>query len=183
MIRLAAMALGLALMSLPAAAQVTANDGAAHDSGGWRPVITTDAEFLRVATSANLLEIVSSQLALEQAQSEEVRRFAEQMIADHTAATQELARVSGTPAPDLTADPAALLDTHHAERLAALRGTAAESFDAAYVTLQRQAHEEAIYLFQDYATNGQEGPVKEFAEATLPKLQSHFDAAQDLPSE
>ena len=172
--------LALVLSGLPALAQTTANDGAAVDAGGQPPMVTTDAAFIRQAASGNLLEILSSEQAARRGQSAEIRDFAIRMVADHKAAGAALAKAAGQPALDATADPTAMLDPRHADLLATLDG--AEAFDSAYVSLQRQAHEEAIALFQDYATNGEDGPVKEFAEATLPSLQPHLTAAQALPT-
>lgn len=171
-------ALALMLAVAPALAQTTSNDGAAVDQGGAPPLVTNDADFVRLATSSNLLEILSSEQAAQRAQTEAVRDFAARMVTDHHTATARLAEVSGMPAPDPAADPSAMLDPRHAALLTQL--DSATDFDAAYVQLQLQAHEEAVALFQDYATNGQEGAVKDFAEATLPTLQQHLEAAQAL---
>lgn len=164
--------------TLPALAQTTSADSPSTDAGGQMPAVTTDEDFLRLANSANLLEIRSSEMVLEQTQSPEIRTFAETMIADHTAAAEEMAQIAGTapPAPDA---PDIMLEPPHATLMSQLEA-AEGSPDAAYVDLQRQAHEQAVALFTDYATNGQDGAVKDFAEATLPKLQEHLQMVQNL---
>ncbi len=172
------MLVGLSL-TLPAVAQTTSADGPAADSAAGVG-ITKDADFLRLATSANILEIRSSEMARDRAASDAVKAFAEQMIADHTAAMQGMAEASGTALPDLSTDLSAMLDPQHATLLQQLDATQGDGFDVAYVTLQNQAHDQAVALFQTYATNGEEGPVKAFAEATLPKLQHHLEMAQSL---
>lgn len=163
-------------VAIPAAAQTTSADSPATDPGGQPPAVTTDEDFLRLATSANLLEIRSSDYILDRTQSDAVRAFAETMIADHTAAGEAMAQAAGTapPAPDL------LLEPPHADLMAQLE-TAGD--DAAYIDLQRKAHENAVALFTDYATNGQEGAVKDFAEATLPELQVHLTMLQDMAND
>src|SRR5688572_26064977 len=57
-----------------------------------RPI--TDAEFITLAGSGGLLEVQSSQLAAQRATSDEVKRFAQQMVADHTKANQEMATLT-----------------------------------------------------------------------------------------
>ncbi|ESW59880.1 MAG: membrane protein [Rhodobacter sp. CACIA14H1] len=175
------LALALLLAALPVAAQTTSADSPSADAGGQPPAVTTDEDFLRLATSANLLEIRSSELILEKTRSPDIRAFAEAMIADHRAAAEQMAQAAGTtpPAPD---SPDIMLEPRHATLMAQLEA-AEGSPDAAYIDLQRQAHEQAVALFTDYATNGQEGAVKDFAGATLPKLQEHLEKVQQLPAE
>lgn len=168
-----------ALAAAPALAQTTSADSPSTDSASGLTV-TNDADFIRLANSANILEIRTSEMAQEKATSPEVKAFADQMVTDHTAAIAELASLSGTTPPDLSADLTDTLDPGHAALLEQLSKVETEGFDASYADVQRQAHEQAIALFQTYATNGQDGAVKEFAEKTLPKLQEHLDKARAL---
>lgn len=46
--------------------------------------VTDPAQFASIASVSNMFEIESSKLAREKASSDEVKAFAEQMIADHT---------------------------------------------------------------------------------------------------
>lgn len=177
--RLFATALAVIVLAMPAAAQTTSADGPAADRAAGLGV-TDEAAFVRLATSSNILEIRSSMLARDRSATDAVKAFAARMIAEHTAASEELARVSGITALDLSGDVSALLDPVHAGLLAEVQTAEGAAFDRAYVRLQVQAHEEAVALFQSYATNGEEGEVKAFAEAALPKLQAHFNMAQDL---
>lgn len=171
--------LTLSLCATPVWAQTTSADGASVDSAAGLGV-TDEADFIRLATSANILEIRSSEMAQEKATMPAVKEFADRMIANHTAASAELASISGTTPPDLSSDLTAALDPAYAALLAQLGKVGAEGFDASYADVQRQGHELAIALFQSYATNGKEGAVKDFAEKTLPTLQDHFEAAQAL---
>lgn len=176
---LAPLAICLMFAALPLMAQTTSADGPAVDSA-TSLTITQDADFVALATSGNLLEIMSGTLALERATTAPAKAFAQQMIADHTAAGRDLAKAAGVAEPDLTADQTAMLHPDHAALLDQLARTEGAEFDTAYGNLQLLAHEQSVALFQNFATNGQEGPVKQFAELTLPKLQEHFLAAQEL---
>ena len=137
--------------------------------------VTSAAEFVPMATSSNLFEIESSQLALQRARSPEVRRFARQMIRDHNLATSRMmavARRSGLPMP-----PPAMIPRHQA-MLATLQ--AAPDFDAAYVSAQVMAHQESVALFSSYGSNGDVPQLAAFAQQTLPTLQMHLEHVQGL---
>lgn len=139
--------------------------------------VTDSAGFTRMAASSNKLEIESSRLAMERSRDREVRRFAGQMIRDHTSASQRMAAVvrrAGLPAapPTLSAKHQAMLDQ--------LAAAGADSFDSAYASLQAQAHEEAIALFSTYAQSGDDPRLADFARRTLPTLQMHANHLQRL---
>ena len=159
------------------AAPAFAQDNAATTSAAVDPAsITEPADFANMAAISNMFELESSTLALERATGEEVKTFAEQMIADHTKAAQEMlpaATEEGlTPPEDL--------DDRHQDMLDQLSDLEGEEFDMAYIQAQVQAHDEAVALFEAYSTNGAEGPLKEFATATLPTLQMHQEHVRGL---
>jgi putative membrane protein len=52
-----------------------------------------------------------------------------------------------------------------------LASTPADQFDNAYITLQAQAHQEAITLFSAYAERGDNPRLVSFARQTLPTLR------------
>jgi putative membrane protein len=132
---------------------------------------TTATEFVPMAAYSNRFEIESSELALERAQSAGVRTFAEHMVRDHTAAGESMMQAVAASGADV-AVPAGL-DARHQQMVDQLQGLNADQFDAAYLQMQRQAHDEAVALFEGYAENGETGPIREFAANTLPVLREH----------
>src|SRR5438128_1749197 len=54
----------------------------------------TDAEFVIKAASGDMFEIASSKLAKDAAQADDVKKFAEHMITDHTKSSKELMEVA-----------------------------------------------------------------------------------------
>jgi putative membrane protein len=132
------------------------------------------AQFATMAASSNLLEIQSSNLALEQSETEEVRTFAEHMIEDHTAASEKM--MTAAEADGVTV-PAQMEDRHQAmlEDLAAAEGA---DFDALYLQMQVQAHEEAVALFDAY--DEADTNLGAFAAETLPTLEEHLTEVQQL---
>lgn len=138
--------------------------------------VTDPAEFATMASISNLFEIETSTVAIEKAESAEVKAFAEQMIADHTKAAQEMAAAASEEG--LT--PATELDERHQQMLDDLENLEGAEFDAAYIEAQVAAHDEAVALFEGYSTSGANGALKEFAAATLPTLKQHQEHVEGL---
>lgn len=157
--------------TLPAAAQ---SAPPAANTGKPGSAMNTDT-FVRTAAMANQFEIDSSRIALQKARGEDVKKFAQQMIDDHTKAGQDmqaaLQQASVTvPAPQEDKQHHALLD----------RIDKASNVDLEYIQAQVKAHQEAVQLFQGYASNGDNAPIRQFASNTLPTLQKHLQHVQDL---
>ena len=133
-------------------------------------------QFATMAAIGNMFELESSTLAIERGTSEEVKAFAEQMIADHTKAAQDMAPAAAEEGVETPTE----LDERHREMLDELSGLEGEEFDAAYLDAQVAAHDEAVALFEGYSSAGPEGALKTFATATLPTLQQHQQHVKEL---
>ena len=70
--------------------------------------------------------------------------------------------------------------TEHTADMEKLQKAKPEEFDAQYIAIQRQAHEEAVKLFSDYSKNGDDPKLKQFAADSLPTLEMHLDHANKL---
>jgi putative membrane protein len=158
------LAMAALVLSLPALAAETA------------PKATQD--FIDTAAVANKFEIDTSELALKYGKGEDVKKFAQEMIDDHTKIGEEFKATLTTA--NIT-PPADGLDMAHKAKYAKLRlFTTANGFDASYISEQLAAHQEAVKLFGDYAANGPTPAVKEFAAKTLPKLEHHLAMVKEL---
>lgn len=138
---------------------------------------TSATAFVSMAAVSDQFEIQTSQLALERSRDPQVRRFATRMIRDHSMSSRRLmalASRSGQPVP------APGLDARHAAMLQTLTATPDAGFDAAYATMQANAHREAITMFQTYASQGDDPALRSFARRTLPTLQMHADMVASL---
>jgi putative membrane protein len=132
----------------------------------------TPQDFATKAANANMLEIDTSKLALKTSKNADVLAFAKQMVADHTKAgtafKAAVAKTTGVTAP-------AALDADAQKKLDDLKAKPAADFDSAYISLQKDAHKDAVNLFDNYSKNGTDASLKAFAGDTLPTLQSHKD--------
>ena len=133
----------------------------------------TPQDFTTKAAIANMFEIETSKLALKMATRADVKTFAKQMVDDHTKAGAKfktaLAATTGVTAP-------AALDDDHQKKLDDLKTKkAGDDFDNAYISAQKDAHSDAVSLFDNYSKNGTDASLKQFATDTLPTLQGHKD--------
>jgi|GEM_PF-4541545 len=70
--------------------------------------------------------------------------------------------------------------TEHTDDMEKLQEAKPDEFDSVYISIQRQAHEEAVQLFADYSKNGDDPKLKQFATDTLPTLRTHLEHANKL---
>ena len=139
-----------------------------------RPV--NDRLFAAAAGVAGLAEVSCSRLAEARAKDEAIRKFARQMIEDHTKANQELTSLASGKAIVLptTLD---LKDQAAVDRLDGLRG---DDFDRCYAKQQYGAHMEALALFEAEAERGQDRDLKAWASKTLPTLKEHLKTIKQI---
>ncbi len=156
----------------------TAQDANQNAATTQNMEINSAEQFVMMASMSDLFEIESSQLALENAKSENVKEFAQQMITDHTANTQKLMQTVKATGGTMKAPEK--LDEPHQEMLESLQGASDANFDAAYMDAQVMAHQQAVALFSSYAENGDNDMLQEFAQQQLPVIQMHYEHAQKM---
>jgi putative membrane protein len=131
------------------------------------------AEFARMAASGDMFEIESSKLALSKAEDPQIKQFAQKLIDDHMASSKKLMSVADQ-------KPPAMLDRKHAVMLEKLKAASGKAFTQAFVSMQVQAHKEAIDLFERYSKQGDDAKLKAFATQTLPTLRAHLQDVERL---
>lgn len=136
-------------------------------------------EFVRKAAVANSFQIASSELAVERAQSPEVREFAQHMIEDHRQAAKELQ--DAVEKTELGVGVRETLDKKHADMMQVLGESSRAEFDRKYVEMQKTAHAETAELFESYlAREGMSEPLSTFARDTLPVIEEHNRRIEQL---
>ena len=135
------------------------------------------ADFIQTVAASDAFEIQSSELATQRGARQDVKDFAAQMVTGHRQTTQELTQL--TTANSLTA-PAPQLNATQQTSLNNLRNQSGQSFDDAYLDAQVAAHENAVRTFEEYASAGEAGPLRDWAQRTLPNLRQHLEHAQGL---
>jgi putative membrane protein len=140
---------------------------------------TSDQQFIMTAAKDGLAETAMGHLAVQQSAGPAVKQFAQQMILDHTKANDELLTLA---LQQKIEPPKAMSDASQIEydKLTTLKGAA---FDQEYMRTMVNAHRRAVDLFQKEAQNGNDKPVQDWANKTLPMLQHHLQMAQQIQTQ
>lgn len=136
------------------------------------------AAFLASAYRDGLAEIQVSQLAVQKASNDEVRRFAQRMIDDHTQANNQIAALAQQKGITLPSAPSPEQQAV-ADDLSRLRGV---DFDKAYMDENVVMHVKDVRLAQQQADRGRDQQIADFARQVSPALASHLASAIDIDS-
>jgi putative membrane protein len=146
----------------------------ASSSSSSGQLSAADKNFVMKAAQGGMAEVQLGQLAAQKGQSDEVKKFGQRMVDDHTKANDQLKSVAqqkGVQIPtDLDAKDKALQD-----KLSNMSGA---EFDRMYMQHMVQDHKKDVAEFQKEANSGKDPDVKNFAQQTLPTLQDHLKMAQ-----
>jgi putative membrane protein len=135
-----------------------------------------DNEFMMKVAESGMAEVELGQLALKQASSEDVKKFAQRMVDDHSKANEELKSLAASKTVTL---PTAASQKHRAmiDRMAKLSGA---EFDREYMKHMVKSHESGVALFEKQVQKGTDTETKAWAEKTLPTLREHKTMAHDV---
>lgn len=136
------------------------------------------ATFIERARAGNAFEIQSSRLALEKATQPALKNFARTMIDDHTRADRRL--VSLAKNMGQSADAKVTMEPLQRRNMETLRGATGAEFDKLYASMQLEAHQTAVQMYQTYAETGTDEQLREFARETLPVLQGHLNQIENM---
>jgi putative membrane protein len=137
----------------------------------------TSATFVKKASEANLAEVETGKLGASRAQSPEVKKFAEQMVKDHTKAGTELTTI----AKDKSLIVSRSVGPEHKAAMESLKAKSGAEFDAAFMEQMKKDHDKAVALFTSASTADEVDPeLQSFAKRTLPTLEHHQHMATEL---
>ena len=171
---LAMLAAAAVLLSSAALAQSVGEKTGVNSALGISP---TTADFVKEAAMSDMMEIESSKITQQKGNADE-KKFAGQMITDHTKTSSDLKSMVSSG--DVKAEIPAALDSSSQSKLDKLRDAKPEDFAAQYDPMQVSAHKDAVSLFERYAKGGDNAKLKDWAGKTLPALQHHLEMAQDV---
>jgi putative membrane protein len=178
----------LALTS-PAAAQGTAGQPQTQ-AGQTKPGMQTgqkdtapkgqsakaDTAFMQQAAMSSMAEIEHGRAATKNAEHDEVRKFGQRMIDDHSKANEELKGLASKMQVTL---PTSLDQKHRAmqEKLEKMKGA---EFDRAYMQHMVASHKASVALFQRESKSGSDAETRAWAAKTLPIVQEHLKMATEI---
>ena len=168
-----ALAIAGALVSAASAQSVTEKTGVNSALG----ITPKTEDFIKEAAMSDMLEIDAAKVAQQKGDADE-KKFAEQMITDHTKTTTELKGLVNGGKVQATLPTA--LDSSMQSKLDKLKDASGKDFSSDYNSYQVSAHKDAVSLFERYAKGGDNAELKDWAGKTLPTLQHHLEMAQEL---
>ncbi|MGH9513540.1 MAG: DUF4142 domain-containing protein [Terriglobales bacterium] len=140
---------------------------------------TADRQFVTKAAEGGMAEVELGKLAVDKGSSEDVKKFGQRMVNDHTKANdqlKEVARKEDVKLPDeLSAKDRAT--KAHLEKLSGA------SFDRAYMSDMVRDHEKDVAEFSRESKMAKDPEVKNFASQTLPTLRDHLKNARSVASQ
>jgi putative membrane protein len=139
----------------------------------------SDAAFMQEAAMDGMLEVELGRLALQNAASDEVKRFGQQMIDDHSKANDELKSLAQTEGVMLPTH----LDSKHAKEVQRMQKLNGAQFDREYMKMMHEDHHHAIKMFTDEGFRGDDPEVKGFALRAVPTLNGHLEMVKQTLSE
>jgi putative membrane protein len=140
---------------------------------GAAPPAPPAQEFINKVAISDMFEVQAGQLAMAKQPDADTKPFAEKMVTDHQKTSSELKSLidSGKVKGKL---PTAL-DSTHQKMLDDLKAKTGKAFDQAYDQSQ-----DAVALFESYASSRADPELKQWAANTLPQLKEHLSMAEKL---
>ena len=167
--------IGATLLMLGSATLAIGQTGSGAMAGSMSPATSAEG-FVTAAAMSDMYEIQAGTIASTKAGTLEIKNFAQQMIQGHTQTSMQLKKIAA--ANNMT--PPMRLDARHQAMIDQLRGAGKQDFDRTYVSQQVAAHQEALSLMQQYAADGEQPALKQFAAKTAPVVQQHLTMARNL---
>ena len=140
---------------------------------------SADLKFIRAATEGGQMEVALGKLASEKGVSEDVKKFGQHMVDEHSKANEQLARLCTDKGVDLSADKEKMDKAiqKQVDKLSKLQG---EEFDKEYVSEMVKDHEKDLKAFQKAAEDAKDSDLRAWAAKTVPMVQSHLDMIKEI---
>ena len=143
---------------------------ASVSSAAIAPVMLSAASYVAMASSIDLYQVRSAQLALERAHDPANRAFAERALSAHQGTSAQLSMAGRR----LNLLPSATIDPDHQAMLDAL--TATSDFDNTYRAQQNIVLQEALRLHSNYAKGGQSPTLRPVAANAESVMRANLQA-------
>ena len=135
-----------------------------------------DSEFMTKAASGGMLEVEMGKQVAARAVTPEAKKFAQQMVADHTKANAALMALATKKNITL---PTTLGDDHQKVLKDVLEKKGVK-MDQEYMKEMLKDHQEDVKEFTDASINASDPDIKALAAKNVPILQMHLDMATKM---
>ena len=146
------------------------------DPGGTVKLTSAEVAFVKEAGAGNAAEVKMAELALKNAESQEVKDFAQMMIKDHSQANDDLAVVAKNH--NITFPPdAPEKEKELGKKMLDVKGAA---FDKAYVKHAVADHEKDVADYKQAEKQVKDKKLVDYVGKTTPIIEGHLKAAKEL---
>jgi putative membrane protein len=137
----------------------------------------SDRKMLEDLAQGNMAEVDAGKMALEKSQNAEVKKFAQQMVDDHTKALGEVQALATAKNVTLPDGAGAMAKT----KATALKALSGNLFDKEYAKRAGVGdHESTVKLLQKMQKDGKDSDLKALAGKMLPTVEHHLEMAKAL---
>jgi putative membrane protein len=135
-----------------------------------------DSEFVVEAASGSMMEVELGKLAVERANSPQVKNFAQKMVNDHSKANERLKNLAQKKNIAIPNN----LPNDHQKKIEDLRGKSGAEFDKEYMDLMVDDHKDDVDKFEKAADDLNDNELRAWASETLPTLRQHREEAKKI---
>src|SRR5690606_27921314 len=140
---------------------------------------STDQDFLTNAANSNQFEIALGTQAVKQSENEDIKRYGQMLIDDHTKVLEELKEAAVAKKLEM---PEAM-EEREASMLKSLPDLSRAEFDRVFREIAISTHEQAIALFERAALTLNDTEFRTWASQKIPSLKNHLERAKALEVE
>ena len=133
-------------------------------------VCTKDCNFIQAAAQGGMTEVKLGELASRTGQRDDVKKFGQRMVKDHTGVNDDLKALAAQKGVTLSDS----LDAEHqgvVDKMSALSGS---DFDNAYIAGMIKDHKTDAKAFKAESSATKDTDVKGFVEKTIPVVNEHL---------
>jgi putative membrane protein len=156
----------------------------AHAQPAAKAAGPTDPQIAAIVVTANSVDIDAGKMAKSKSKNAEVKKFAQQMVTDHTSvnksAVELVTKLKVTPEEN---DTSRSLKKGGDENLAALKGLKGKAFDKAYVDHEVAYHQAVLDAVDNtLIPSAQNAELKALLVKVRPAFVAHLDHAKHVQS-
>lgn len=150
----------------------------AGKAAGKAASANADHAFVLEAASGGMMEVELGRMASNQASHDDVKKFGQRMVDDHSKANNDLSALAQKKNITLAAE-MGKKEQATRDHLAKLNGAA---FDKAYMQHMVADHTKDVRAFERESKMGKDPDIKAWAGQVLPTLQDHLKQAKQIAS-
>jgi len=140
------------------------------------PKAAADSAFVMKTAQANMAEVDLGKMATEKAMRDEVKKFGQQMVDDHTKAGEELKTIATQKNVTWPTE----TDRDHKALMTKLSKLSGAEFDRAYMQAMVDGHKKVAADVRKESTSGSDPDVKAWATKALPTIEMHLKEAESI---